>query len=83
MYRRFGSKVTIVQRGDRLIPRDDEDVSAAVKEILEAEGVDVRLNAECLSFEPQADKLSVKLNCASGSDEVLGSHLLLAVSTRS
>ena len=42
MYRRFGSRVTVIQRGDRLIPRDDEDVSAAVKEILENEGIEVR-----------------------------------------
>ena len=49
MYRRFGSKVTIVEQGPRLISRDDEDVSAAVKEILEAEDIEIRLDAKCLS----------------------------------
>jgi len=46
MYLRFGSRVTVVEMGDRLIRRDDEDVSRAVQEILEAEEVTVRLNAE-------------------------------------
>ena len=54
MYRRFGSRVTVVEKGSALISRDDEDVSAAVKEIVENEGVDVRLNAECLTVESGA-----------------------------
>ena len=79
MYRRFGSHVTVVQRGDRLIPRDDEDVSAAVREIVEAESVDVRLNAECTAVEKRGDKIAVKLSCGDGPEEVVASHLLLAV----
>jgi pyruvate/2-oxoglutarate dehydrogenase complex dihydrolipoamide dehydrogenase (E3) component len=79
MYRRFGSRVTIIQRSDRLIPRDDEDVSAAVKEILENEGIDVRLNSTCMSVEKRGDKVAVKSDCGSTVDEVEGSHLLLAV----
>jgi len=49
MYRRFGAQVTIVEKGPRLIRREDEDVSQAVREILEAEGIDVQLDANCLS----------------------------------
>ena len=79
MYRRFGSHVTVVQRGDRLIPRDDEDVSAAVREIVEAESVDVRLNAECTAVEKRGDKIAVKLSCGDGPEEVVASHLLLTV----
>ena len=82
MYRRFGSRVTIVQRGDRLIPRDDEDVAQAVKDTLEAEGIDVRLNAECTSVEKRGERIAVKLDSKSGANEVLGSHLLLAVGRR-
>ncbi len=52
MYRRFGSRVTVVEMGPRLIAREDEDVSAAVQAILEAEGIAVRLNAECLAVSP-------------------------------
>ena len=48
MYRRFGSRVTLIEMGDRLIRRESEDISSAVLEILEAEGIEVRLNAECL-----------------------------------
>ena len=79
MYRRFGSRVTVIQRGDRLIPRDDEDVSAAVKEILENEGIAVRLRAECMTVARHGDRIAATLNCEGGRDEVIGSHLLLAV----
>ena len=82
MYRRFGSQVTVVEMGDRLIRRDDEDVSEAVQEILEAEGVTVRLNAECLSVAKRGDKISVRVECSDGDPEITGSHLLLAVGRR-
>ncbi len=82
MYRRFGSKVTVVQQGPRLIARDDEDVSAAVKDILENEGIEVRLNAGCIGVEKRGSQVGVRLHCESGSPEVIGSHLLLAVGRR-
>jgi len=79
MYRRFGSQVTIVEMKDRLIARDDDDVSEAVKEILENEGVNVRLNAECIKVEQRGSQIAVGLECDDDSKEVVGSHLLLAV----
>jgi pyruvate/2-oxoglutarate dehydrogenase complex dihydrolipoamide dehydrogenase (E3) component len=79
MYRRFGSQVTIVEMGSRLIARDDEDVSETVKEILENEGINIRLNAECMAAEKDRDKVRVKLDCDKGNKAVTGSHLLLAV----
>ncbi|OGP30277.1 MAG: mercuric reductase [Deltaproteobacteria bacterium GWA2_57_13] len=79
MYRRFGSEVTIVQRGPRLIEREDEDISEAVKGILESEGIHVRLKAECLSGERRGDQVLVKLDCESDAREATGSHILLAV----
>lgn len=79
MYRRFGSRVTVVQRGPRLIEREDEDVSAAVKDILEKEGVDVRLDAECTGFEKRGDEIAVTADCKEDGDEIVGSHVLLAV----
>jgi pyruvate/2-oxoglutarate dehydrogenase complex dihydrolipoamide dehydrogenase (E3) component len=79
MYRRFGSQVTIVEKGSRLIARDDEDVSEAVKEILENEGINIRLNAECLAAEKERGKVRIKLDCHKGDKAVTGSHLLLAV----
>ena len=79
MYRRFGSEVTIVEMGSRLIRREDEDVSEAVKEIMENEGVNIRLNAECIEGEKHADNVVVGLDCQDSNKEVVGSHLLLAV----
>jgi pyruvate/2-oxoglutarate dehydrogenase complex dihydrolipoamide dehydrogenase (E3) component len=82
MYRRFGAAVTIVEKAPRLIAREDEDVSAAVKEILEAEGIAVRLEAECIRFEPRGTEIAVGLDCVSGEPMVVGSHVLLAVGRR-
>ncbi|MFQ5792918.1 MAG: FAD-containing oxidoreductase [Acidobacteriota bacterium] len=79
MYRRFGSEVTIIEMGSRLIRREDEDVSQTIKEILENEGVQIRLNAKCIRGDKSEDKVTVTLDCAGGSREVTGSHLLLAV----
>ncbi|KVM83280.1 FAD-containing oxidoreductase [Burkholderia stagnalis] len=79
MYRRFGSRVTIVEKGPRLIRREDEDVSDAVREILEREGIDVQLDANCLSARRDGSGVVVGLDCTGGAREVAGSHLLLAV----
>ena len=82
MYRRFGSRVTVVEKSDRLISRDDEDTSAVVKQILENEGVNVRTHAECMTVEKRGDRVAVRLNCDGGPDETEGTHLLLAVGRR-
>ena len=79
MYRRFGSKVTVVEMGRRLIQREDEDVSDAVKTILENEGIAIRLEAECIALEKRGDKVAVNVDCSSGDKTVFGSHVLLAV----
>ena len=80
MYRRFGSRVTIVEKGPRLISRDDDDVSQAVREILEAEGIDIRTDAECLGAADGG--VAVSLECTDGPRRATGSHLLLAVGRR-
>lgn len=82
MYRRFGSRVTVLEMGNRLIARDDEEVSAAVKEILENEGVAFRLEAECIAAAPHRDGVAIQVECDSGAPEIVGSHLLLAVGRR-
>ena len=79
MYRRFGSQVTVIEMASRLIPREDEDVSHAVREILEAEGVTVRLSAECVRLARHGNGAAVGVTCEDGSPEVTGSHVLLAV----
>jgi pyruvate/2-oxoglutarate dehydrogenase complex dihydrolipoamide dehydrogenase (E3) component len=82
MFRRFGSEVTIVEKAPRLIQREDADVSNTVREILEREGIAVRLNADCLSIAERGSDVAVTLDCESGAPEVVGSHLLLAVGRR-
>jgi pyruvate/2-oxoglutarate dehydrogenase complex dihydrolipoamide dehydrogenase (E3) component len=79
MYRRFGAQVTVVEMKGRLIPRDDEDVSAEVQRILEGEGVAFRLNATCIAAERRGSGLAVKLDCSDPVKEVEATHLLLAV----
>ncbi len=82
MFRRFGSDVTIIEKSDRLIQREDEDVSAAVKEILEKEGIRFRLSANCIGFAKRGNEILARVDCDSGTPEVLGSHLLLAMGRR-
>ena len=82
MFRRFGSEVTIIKKGPRLIAREDEDISACIKEILEAEGIQIRLNAECIALSKQGDEIVARAQCDSGAPEVAGSHLLMAVGRR-
>ncbi|MFN8000256.1 MAG: FAD-containing oxidoreductase [Acidobacteriota bacterium] len=79
MYRRFGAAVTIVEKGSRLVAREDEDVSAAIHEILTREGITIRTNAECISLAPHEKGVSVGVNCSSGEPASVGSHVLLAV----
>jgi pyruvate/2-oxoglutarate dehydrogenase complex dihydrolipoamide dehydrogenase (E3) component len=82
MFRRFGSEVTIVEMAPRLIHREDEDVSGAIKEILEGEGIAVRLNAKCIAFSKRGEEPIARLDCTEGAPEVSGSHVLLAVGRR-
>ena len=77
MYRRFGSRVTLIEMGERLIRREADDISDAVREILEAEGVEVRLKAECISLVRRGDSVVIAVSCDEGAPEVTGSHLLL------
>jgi pyruvate/2-oxoglutarate dehydrogenase complex dihydrolipoamide dehydrogenase (E3) component len=80
MFRRFGAQVTVVERGERLIPREDEEVSAEVRAILENEGIAIRLNSECIRLYPHADGVAVGTNACD--EEAIGSHVLVAVGRR-
>ena len=78
MYRRFGSRVTVVESGSRLVGREDEDVSDAIRDMLVAEGVDFRFNATCIGLQRHGDKVAVASSCATGEPVIVGSHILLA-----
>jgi pyruvate/2-oxoglutarate dehydrogenase complex dihydrolipoamide dehydrogenase (E3) component len=82
MYRRFGSEVTVIEKAPRLISKEDPDVSTAIQEIFEKEGITIRTEAECIRFEPRKQDIAAGVNCTTGEPEVLGSHVLLAVGRR-
>ena len=82
MFRRFGSEVTVVQRASALLPREDRDVSDAVREIFTEDGIDVILDVEATSVRRRGDALLLSLASggpAGGTAELGGSHLLVAV----
>ncbi len=82
VYRRFGARVTVVEMADRLIAREDPDISDTVREILESEGIEVRLNAKCLAVEKDGNQIAMKLDCLAGAPRIRGTHLLMAVGRR-
>jgi len=80
IFRRFGAKVTIIEMHSRIISREDEEVSDTIKEILEGEGIQFRMNATCMTgTQDESGKITVKVDCTRGSPEISGSHLLFAV----
>jgi pyruvate/2-oxoglutarate dehydrogenase complex dihydrolipoamide dehydrogenase (E3) component len=81
MFRRFGSEVTILEKSSRLIPHEDEDVSAAVQEILQKEGIRTLVDAECIRLEKRGDEIVAGADCDEA-PEVLGSHVLMAIGRR-
>jgi pyruvate/2-oxoglutarate dehydrogenase complex dihydrolipoamide dehydrogenase (E3) component len=79
IYRRFGARVTVIEKFPRIVPREDPDVSDTVAEILRNEGIAVETAVDCVGFRKRGRDIAVKLECASGGHEVVGSHVLLAV----
>ncbi len=80
MYRRFGADVTVLEKGPRLTSREDEDVSAAIKEILENEGIAVELDANSISCRKRDN--GFEITPREGVDPIAGSHLLIAIGRR-
>jgi len=79
MYRRFGSEVTVVERAAKLLPREDDDVAAEIRAVLEREGVRIRADAECMELRKKGKNIVVGLHCRRGKPLAEGSHVLLAV----
>ncbi len=77
MFRRFGSRVTVVHRGAQILPREDSDVVPELQKALEAEGVTFVLNATTTRVEKK-NGITLTYNDAAGSHTLLGSHLLVA-----
>jgi pyruvate/2-oxoglutarate dehydrogenase complex dihydrolipoamide dehydrogenase (E3) component len=82
MFRRFGSEVTIIETSARVIPHEDEDISTAIREILEREGVKILLGTHCIGLAKRDADIVASVEGATGKSEVSGSHLLFAVGRR-
>jgi pyruvate/2-oxoglutarate dehydrogenase complex dihydrolipoamide dehydrogenase (E3) component len=80
MYRRFGAGVTVIEKGPRLTSKEDEDVSATIKAILEAEGIDVVVDATAIQFTKRDSGFQVIPR--EGAEPITGTHLLVAVGRR-
>ena len=79
MYRRFGSNVTVIEKEPRLLSHEDVEVAAAIQAALEAEGIQMRLGAECIDLARDGESVIANVNCSTGSPQVAGSHLLVAM----
>jgi pyruvate/2-oxoglutarate dehydrogenase complex dihydrolipoamide dehydrogenase (E3) component len=79
MYRRFGSDVTVIEKDPRLLSHEDPEVGAAIQTTLEAEGIQMRLGAECIELAHHAGSVTANVHCSEGSPQVTGSHVLVAV----
>ncbi|MDZ7720508.1 MAG: FAD-containing oxidoreductase [Balneolaceae bacterium] len=82
MFRRFGSEVTIVEQGSKIIGRESEDTSNTLQSVLEEEGINFRLNAKCISGIQSGDGITVNVDCESGPPQITGTHLLAATGRR-
>jgi pyruvate/2-oxoglutarate dehydrogenase complex dihydrolipoamide dehydrogenase (E3) component len=79
MYRRFGSDVTVIEKESGLLSHEDPEVAAAIQSALEAEGIQIRLGAECIQLSHDAGSVTANVQCSEGSPQVTGSHVLIAV----
>ncbi len=82
MFRRFGSRVTVLQRGAQLVPREDADVAAALQAILEQEGIDVQLSTECIALDRDGGQIAVRSRCGADAPVTHCSHVLVATGRR-
>ena len=82
VYRRFGSEVTVIEFGPRLISREDEDVSHAIASVLKEEGIDVRVDSKMVSVEKQGNLIAAKVELAGRTAQIAGTHLLVATGRR-
>lgn len=78
MFKRFGSKVSILESGDQLLKREDDDIAEEIAEILKDSGIEVLLNSQCIGAEKDKDGIKVNYNCKAGEKSLNASHLLLA-----
>jgi pyruvate/2-oxoglutarate dehydrogenase complex dihydrolipoamide dehydrogenase (E3) component len=81
-YRRFGSEVTVIEFGPRLIFREDEDVSQAVADFLKEEGINVRVDSKMISVDKQGNAIAAKVESTAITSKITGTHMLVATGRR-
>jgi pyruvate/2-oxoglutarate dehydrogenase complex dihydrolipoamide dehydrogenase (E3) component len=81
-YRRFGSEVTVIEFGPRLISREDDDVSQAVAGFLKEEGIDVRVDSKLIGVEKQGNSIAAKIETTGRTSQIIGTHMLVATGRR-
>jgi pyruvate/2-oxoglutarate dehydrogenase complex dihydrolipoamide dehydrogenase (E3) component len=79
MYRRFGSEVTVIEKQPRLLSHEDPEVAAAIQAALEAEGIQIRVEAECIQLDHDGKLVTANVHCSVGPPKITGSHALIAV----
>tara|TARA_R100001369_G_scaffold28219_4_gene50746 strand:+ start:29607 stop:30983 length:1377 start_codon:yes stop_codon:yes gene_type:complete len=78
IFRRFGSKVTILESGDKLLKREDDEFGQEIAKIFKKEGIAIRLNSECISAKKKGTQIEVSVECTEGAPTLTGSHILIA-----
>jgi pyruvate/2-oxoglutarate dehydrogenase complex dihydrolipoamide dehydrogenase (E3) component len=79
MFRRFGSRVTIIHNQAQIVPREDPEIAAELQKILAGEGITFQLKANTTRVEQKGGSVKVSLSSPSGPVEVSGTHLFCAV----
>lgn len=82
MFRRFGSRVTVIHRGEQILAREDADVAGELQQALEAEGIQFVLKAQTTRAERRGKEVALTFETSTGSQTVSGSHLLVATGRR-
>jgi len=82
VYRRFGSEVTVIEAGPRLISREDPDVSQVIAGFIEEEGIEVRVDSKIVGVEKQGHSIAAKIESAGRTSQVVGTHMLVATGRR-
>jgi pyruvate/2-oxoglutarate dehydrogenase complex dihydrolipoamide dehydrogenase (E3) component len=82
MFRRFGSRVTVIHNGNQILTREDPEISRELQKSLEADGVGFRLNANTTKVEQQADQIRVTVASGQATETISGTHVLAATGRR-
>jgi pyruvate/2-oxoglutarate dehydrogenase complex dihydrolipoamide dehydrogenase (E3) component len=78
MFRRFGSRVTVLHMGKQIITREDPEIATELQKALEAEGIQFKLSASTTRVESKSGAITLSFETPAGASNITGSHLLIA-----